>query len=66
MEEFMSTKSIGIVLLILGILIILVGLFAGYIGLSASHTIGMKKILLAGGGLVVGIVGIVLMVRKTA
>lgn len=62
----MSTKMIGIVLLILGIVIILVALFAGYIGLSASHAIGMRKLLLAGGGLVVGVVGIVLMARKTA
>jgi hypothetical protein len=62
----MSTKSIGIVLLILGIVIILVALFAGYIGLSASHAMGLKKLLLAGGGLVVGVVGIVLMARKTA
>ena len=66
MEEFMPNRTIGIVLLILGILIIMVALFAGYIGLSASHAIGMRKLLLAGGGLVVGVVGIVLMARKTA
>jgi len=62
----MSTKTIGIVLIVVGVLMIIVGLFAGYIGLSHSTTIGTSKIALAAVGLIVGIVGGVLMARKKA
>ena len=60
----MSKKSIGIILLIVGILIIVVSLGAGYLGLSASHILGFKKILGAVVGVVVDIVGIYLISSK--
>ena len=60
----MSKKSIGIALLVVGILIIVVSLGAGYLGLSASHTLGLKKILGAGVGVVVDVVGIYLISSK--
>lgn len=60
----MSKKTIGIVLLVIGVLIVVGGLGAGYIGLSASTAIGLKKLLMAGAGVVVGIVGVVLMMQK--
>ena len=62
----MSTKLIGIGLIVVGLLIIVVALLAGYIGLSHSTTIGTSKMLLAAVGLIVGIVGGVLMGRKKA
>ncbi len=62
----MSTRTIGIILIVVGILIIVVALFAGYIGLSHSTTIGTNKLILAAVGLVVAIVGGVLMARKPA
>ncbi len=61
----MPTKLIGIGLIFIGVLIIIVGLFAGYIGLSNSTSIGLHKLLLAGAGLIVGIVGVVMtMIRQ--
>ena len=60
----MSKRTIGILLLIAGIVIVLVALFAGYIGLSQSTSIGLRKELLALVGVIVGVVGVVLMVRK--
>ncbi len=60
----MSRSLIGIILLILGLLIVVVALSAGYIGLSHTTSIGTNKMLMAGAGLVVGIVGLVLAVRK--
>jgi len=62
----MSTKTIGIGLIVIGVLIILVGLGAGYIGLSHNTSIGTNKLIVAGVGLVVGIVGVVLAARKQA
>jgi hypothetical protein len=62
----MSTKLIGIGLIVVGLLIIVVALLAGYIGLSHSTAIGTSKMLLAAVGLIVGIVGGVLMGRKKA
>ncbi len=59
----MSNKTFGIFLIIAGILIVVVSLFSGYIGLSASHVISLKKELLAALGAIAVIVGIVLMVR---
>lgn len=64
-EERMSTKTMGMGIIIIGIIIILVGLFAGYIGLSNSTAIGTNKLLMAGFGLIVSIVGVVLMLRKS-
>lgn len=62
----MPTRLIGIGLIVIGILIIIVGLFAGYIGLSNSTTIGLHKLLVAGAGLIVGIVGVIVtMIKKT-
>jgi hypothetical protein len=63
-EEFMSTKVMGIIVTIIGLLIIAVGLSAGYIGLSSSRAIGPNKMIMAGVGLIVGIVGIVMVMRK--
>jgi hypothetical protein len=60
----MSTKAMGIIVIIIGLLIITVGLLAGYIGLSPSHAIGPNKMIMAGVGLIVGIVGIVMVMRK--
>lgn len=62
----MSKNTLGIVLIVLAVIIIVGSLGAGYIGLSATTAIGTKKILGAAVGLIVGIVGIVLMARKTA
>ena len=53
----MSTKLIGIGLLVVGLLIIVVGLLAGYIGLAHSTTITTNKMIFAAFGLVVAIVG---------
>jgi hypothetical protein len=64
MEGFMSKKNIGIILLVVGILIIVVSLGAGYLGLSASQTLGTKKIIGAVVGVVIDVVGIYLMVSK--
>jgi hypothetical protein len=61
----MSKKTLGIVLIIVGILIVVVMLGAGYIGLSASHAIGLKKALGAAVGAIVAIAGIVLMAQKS-
>ena len=47
-----------------GILIIVVSLGAGYLGLSGSHTLGLKKILGAVVGVVVDVVGIYLISSK--
>ncbi len=62
----MSRKTLGVGLIIIGIIVIVLGLGAGYIGLSHSTTIGTNKLLLAGAGLVVDIVGVVLLVGKRA
>lgn len=60
----MSTKVMGIIVTIIGLLIIAVGLLAGYIGLSSSTAIGPNKMIMAGVGLIIGIVGIVMVFRK--
>ena len=63
----MSTKTIGIGLIVVGLIIIAVALLAGYIGLSHSTVIGPNKLILAAFGLIVGIVGGFLMrPKKTA
>jgi asparagine N-glycosylation enzyme membrane subunit Stt3 len=61
----MSTKAIGIALIVIGVLALAVSLLADYIGLgSGVAIIGWKQLLGAGLGLVVAIVGIVLALRK--
>jgi|GEM_PF-3561640 hypothetical protein len=62
----MSTKLIGVGLIVVGVLIIAVALLAGYIGLSHSTAIGTSKMLLAAVGLIVAVVGGVLAARKKA
>ncbi len=62
----MSARTIGIALVVIGVLMVLVGLLAGYIGLSSSTAIGPNKLLMAGAGLVVGIIGVILALRKKA
>ncbi len=62
----MPNKTIALALIVIGILIILVGLFAGYIGLSHSTAIGTNKLLMAGVGVIVAIVGFFLYSRKNA
>ena len=62
----MSTKQIGLGLIIAGVLIIVVALLASHIGLSSSSAIGTKKIVMAAVGLIVAIVGAVLAARKKA
>ncbi len=54
----MSTRTLGIIILIAGIIIILGSLGAGYIGLSASTAIGTRKILGAVVGLIIGLIGL--------
>jgi hypothetical protein len=60
----MSTKRIGIGLIVVGLLIIVVALSAGYIGIAHSRTITPHKQMLAAFGLFVGIVGGILMILK--
>ena len=62
----MSTKTSGIALIVIGLLVIAVALLAGYIGLSRSPVIGTNKLIGAAIGLIIGIVGVVLSVRKKA
>ena len=60
----MSTKMMGIGLIVVGLIIIAVALLAGYIGLAHTTTLSTNKLILAAVGLVVGIVGGVLAGRK--
>ncbi|HEX7433176.1 MAG TPA: hypothetical protein VF326_05925 [Anaerolineaceae bacterium] len=60
----MSKKTIAIGLIVLGLIIIFVGLGANLLGLSPSQSIGWKKELLAGVGLLISLGGIGLLVYK--
>jgi hypothetical protein len=61
----MSTKTIGLALIIIGVLVLAVSLLADYIGLgSVPAGIGLKQFLGAGIGLVAAIVGVVLSLRQ--
>jgi hypothetical protein len=60
----MSTKMMGIGLIVVGIIIIAVALSAGYIGLAHTTTLSTNKLIMAAAGLVVGIVGGILVGRK--
>ncbi|MGD0003819.1 MAG: hypothetical protein ABSE06_06285 [Anaerolineaceae bacterium] len=62
----MSTKLIGVGLIVVGVLIIAVALLAGRLGLSHSNAIGTSKMLMAAVGLIVAVVGGVLTARKKA
>ena len=61
----MSTKTIGLALIIIGVLVLAVSLLADYIGLGSGPAgIGWKQLLGAGIGLVAAIVGVVLSLRQ--
>jgi|GEM_PF-3315196 len=61
----MSTKTIGIIVIVIGVLGLLVSLLADYIGLGvAPAKIGPRQLGAAGISLVVIIMGIVLSLRK--
>ena len=61
----MSTKTIGIALIIIGVLVLAVSLLADYIGLgSVPAGMGGRQLLGVGVGLVVAVVGVVLTLRK--
>ena len=60
----MSKKTIAIGLIVLGLIIIFVGLGANLLGLSPSQSIGWKKELLAGVGLLISLGGVGLLVYK--
>ncbi len=61
----MSTKTTGIVLIVIGVIILLVFLLADALGLGADPTtVGWIQWLGAAIGLIVAIVGIVLATRK--
>jgi hypothetical protein len=62
----MSTKTIGIALIVVGVLMIVVALLANTLGLSHSASFGTSKIALSAVGLIVAIVGGFLMGRKKA
>jgi uncharacterized protein YneF (UPF0154 family) len=62
----MSTKTIGIALVVVGVLMIVVALLATTLGLSHSAGFGTSKIALSAVGLIVGIVGGYLVSRKKA
>ncbi len=60
----MSRRNIGIIVIVVGLAIIAVALLAGYIGLSASTAIGTRKLLAAGAGVIVSLVGLFLAASK--
>jgi len=61
----MSTKTIGIALIAIGVLVLAVSLLADYIGLGSGPVLALSdKLLGAGIGLVVAVVGVVLTLRK--
>ena len=61
----MSTKTIGIALIIIGVLVLAVSLLADYIGLGSGPAgIGWMQLIGVGVGLVVAVVGIVLALRQ--
>ncbi|MDI6770440.1 MAG: hypothetical protein QMD04_12315 [Anaerolineales bacterium] len=61
----MSTKTIGLALLIIGILVLAVSLLADYLGLgSGPVTFGWKQWLGAGVGLVVALAGLGFILRR--
>jgi len=61
----MSTKTIGIALIVMGALVLVISLLADYIGLGSGPVgIGWRQLTGAGVGLVVAIVGVVLTLRK--
>ena len=61
----MSTKPIGIALIVIGVLMLAVSLLADYIGLgSGPAIIGWRQLIGAGIGLVVAVVGVILAFRK--
>jgi len=61
----MSTKTIGIALIVIGVLVLAVSLLADYLGLGSGPAgIGWKQLIGAGVGLVVAVVGVVLALRK--
>ena len=62
----MSTKTIGIILIVVGVLMIAVALLATTLGLSHNTGFGTSKIALTAVGLIVGVVGGYLMGRKKA
>jgi 4-amino-4-deoxy-L-arabinose transferase-like glycosyltransferase len=60
----MSKKTMAIGLIVLGLIIIFVGLGANLLGLSPNQTIGWKKELLAGVGLLISLGGVGLLYFK--
>jgi len=61
----MSTKTSGVVLIVIGVIALLVFLLADFLGLGSDPTtIGWIQLLGAAIGLVVAVVGIVLSTRK--
>ena len=61
----MSTRNIGIAILVIGILVILISLLADVIGIGATAGVfGWRQILGAGVGVLVILAGIVISRRK--
>jgi hypothetical protein len=60
----MSTKTIGIILIVVGVLMIAVALLAAPLGLSHRAAFGTNKIIVTVVGVIVGIVGGYLVSRK--
>ena len=61
----MSTKTIGLALIIIGILVLAVSLLADYLGLgSGPATFGWKQWLGAGVGMVVALTGLGVTLRR--
>jgi hypothetical protein len=62
----MNTRTIGIVVLVVGVILLLVSLGADLIGVGTRNAFGYKQIIgtVVGGVLAIG--GIVLMTRKAA
>jgi steroid 5-alpha reductase family enzyme len=64
-EYLMSTKTIGVILIVVGVIVLLVFLLADALGIGSDPTtIGWIQILGSAIGLVVAVVGIVLTTRK--
>jgi hypothetical protein len=61
----MSNQTLGVVLIIVGVLILTVSLLADVVGFGAQPGVtGWKQIAGAVVGLVVGVVGVVVMLRR--